>query len=138
MPGYVAFTFQILNNFDIKATKEGVDTTIEEMMAAIRPIMVKCSKCEYHKNGDCRKPINMNCDINEDLYLECDTFYEAGYRKGSDVALKVIEEIEKIAMTKINADLSIEVLNDTYYIEAIDEFKKKYTEDKQCTTKEIN
>ena len=52
--------------------------------------------------------------------------YGKGYRKAFDVAREVFAEIERIAMSKIDGDLSIAVLNDTYYIEAIDEIKKKY------------
>jgi hypothetical protein len=47
------------------------------------------------------------------------------------VAKEIFEEIENLAMSKIDADLSVVQLNDTYYIEAIDELKKKYTEDKK-------
>ena len=48
--------------------------------------------------------------------------YNAGYRKASEL----LEEIERVAMSKIDANLSIATLDDTYYIEAIDELKKKY------------
>lgn len=43
-----------------------------------------------------------------------------------NLAREIFEEIERLAMSKIDADLSIAQLNDTYYIEAIDELKKKY------------
>ena len=46
----------------------------------------------------------------------------------TEVARKIFEEIENLAMSKIDADLSVVQLNDAYYIEAIDELKKKYTE----------
>lgn len=60
--------------------------------------------------------------------IVAEDLYEKGFRKQSDVAREIFEEIEKTAMSKIDTDLSIAVLNDTYYIEAIDELKKKYTE----------
>ena len=58
-----------------------IDIAVEEMASAIREITVKCGKCEYYKDGSCLKPIDMGCDINEDILNECDTLYTAGYRK---------------------------------------------------------
>ena len=71
-----------------------IDEAVEEMATAIRPIMVKCSKCEYYNDGSCHKPFDMGCDINEDILNECDAFYEKCYRKASDVAREIFEEIE--------------------------------------------
>lgn len=58
-----------------------IDIAVEEMASIIREIMVKCGKCEYYKDGSCLKPIDLGCDINEDVLNECDAFYNAGYRK---------------------------------------------------------
>ena len=63
-----------------------------------------------------------------DIKSTSERLFAKNYRKQSDVAREIFEEIEKTAMSKIDTDLSIAVLNDTYYIEAIDELKKKYTE----------
>ena len=61
-----------------------IDEAVEEMATAIRPIMTKCGKCEYYKDGSCIKPIYTDCDINEDILNECDAFYNAGYRKQNE------------------------------------------------------
>lgn len=81
-----------------------------------------CDMCTVIKN--CNDPYNpiKTCEA----YKCAKIAYEKGYRKASEVAREIFEEIEKTAMSKIDTDLSIAVLNDTYYIEAIDELKKKY------------
>ena len=60
-----------------------IDLAVEEMASAIREITVKCCKCEYYKDGSCLKPIDMGCNINEDILNECDALYNARYRKQS-------------------------------------------------------
>ena len=81
--------------------------------------------CPYNVNGECM--------LDE---TRCTTSCEVaiwGYRKASEVAREIFEEIERVAMSKIDTDLSITALNDTYYIEAIDEVKKKYeSEETEC------
>ena len=62
------------------------------------------------------------CGDNSCVTCITDALMKLGYRRATDI----IAEIERIAMSKIDGDLSIAVLNDTYYIEAIDELKKKY------------
>lgn len=62
-----------------------IDIAVEEMASAIREIMVKCGKCEYYKDGSCLKPIDVGCDINEDILNECDALYNRGYRKQSEI-----------------------------------------------------
>ncbi len=54
---------------------------------------------------------------------------EYGYRHKGEIAKEIFAEIERTAMAKIDANLSVALLNDTYYLEAIDELKKKYTEE---------
>ncbi len=61
-----------------------IDIAVEEMASAIREITVKCGKCEYYEDGSCLKPIDLGCDINEDILNECDALYNAGYRKQSE------------------------------------------------------
>lgn len=62
------------------------------------------------------------CGDNSCVTCITDKLMKLGYRRATDV----IAEIERVAMSKIDGDLSIAVLKDTYYIEAIDELKKKY------------
>ena len=126
-----------------------IDEAVEEMASAIRPIMVKCGKCEYYNDGDCRKPVNMDCDINEDIFIECDALYEAGYRKtftsalASDtqkafkegyekalreVAREIFEEIEKILAHNY---MCYGKCYDEDIESEIDLLKKKYTEEEK-------
>lgn len=63
-----------------------------------------------------------------------DSIPTADVAQKSELALSLIEEIESLAMSKINADLSVVQLNDTYYIEALDELKNRYSTKKGCTT----
>ena len=62
------------------------------------------------------------CGDNSCVTCITDKLMKIGYRK----VLDVLDEIERVAMSKIDGDLSIAMLGDTYYIEAIDELKKKY------------
>ena len=62
------------------------------------------------------------CGDNSCVTCITDKLMNLGYRK----VLDVLDEIERVAMSKIDGDLSIAMLGDTYYIEAIDELKKKY------------
>lgn len=51
------------------------------------------------------------------------------YNKGrSDAAREIFEEIDRVAMSKIDENAPISTLDDTVYIQAIDEVRKKYTE----------
>ena len=61
-----------------------IDIAVEEMASVIREITVKCDKCECFKDGSCLKPIDVGCDINEDILNECEALYNAGYRKQSE------------------------------------------------------
>lgn len=93
------------------------------------------SSCSIYDKNNTTTPCGgeMLCDFNCTQYNTCKVLYENGYRKASDVAREIFEEIERVAMSKIDTDLSITALNDTYYIEAIDEVKKKYeSEDTEC------
>lgn len=64
-----------------------------------------------------------------DYFWIATELHKLGYRKESEVAREIFSEIERAAMSKINENLSIAVLDDTYYIQAIDELKKKYLEE---------
>ena len=61
-----------------------IDIAVEAMASVIREITVKCGKCEYYKDGSCLKPIDIGCNINEDILNECDALYNANYRKQSE------------------------------------------------------
>lgn len=83
----------------------------------------KCFNCEYwcDTNYVC-------CSYNE---KEATALYNAGYRKASDVAREIFEEIEKLL--KKNELRNYEPYNvESYYSgdleKALDELKKKYTE----------
>ncbi len=68
----------------------------------------------------------MGCNDNEDILNLCDAIYEKGYRKASDVAREIFEEIEKqIAFfTKyMYANESVKAI-----VGVLNELKKKYTE----------
>lgn len=77
--------------------------------------------------------IAQNYRLNDEQYDASDFEWsaycvqQAGYRKASEVAREIFEEIERVAMSKIDA-LSIAILDDSYYIQAIDELKEKYIE----------
>lgn len=64
-----------------KETQIDIDITVEAMASVIREITVKCGKCEYYKDGSCLKPIDIGCNINEDILNECDALYNANYCK---------------------------------------------------------
>ena len=68
---------------------------IEEMASAVRERTVVCNKCEYYKEGSCLKPVDLGCNDNEDILNLCDAIYENGYRKASEVAREIFEEIDK-------------------------------------------
>lgn len=94
------------------------DKQTEEMAHLVCEMAMKpnnCRDCNGQKGGCFTIP-------------KMKKLYDAGYRKASAVAREIFEEIERVAMSKIDADVSIAVLNDTYYIEAIDELKEIYTE----------
>lgn len=73
-----------------------IDIAVEEMASAVRENTVACNNCEYYKEGSCLKPIVLGCNENEDILNLCDTIYEKGYRKASDVAREIFEEIEEM------------------------------------------
>lgn len=92
-----------------------IDEAVEEMASAVREITVKCGKCEYYKDGSCLKPIDIGCDINEDILNECDALYNANYRKIADdharqctcyaLGCQMAEELKSEAARKIVAEI---------------------------------
>ena len=122
-----------------------IDIAVEEMASAVRERTVACNKCEYYKEGSCLKPIDLGCNDNEDILNLCDAIYENGYRKASEVAREIFEEIDKIVLASIEKDEyfreQMHTDTDRSYFEGgansvrklkwhIAELKKKYTEDK--------
>lgn len=93
-----------------------IDEAVEEMASTIREITVKCGKCEYYKDGSCLNPIDLGCDINEDILNECDALYNAGYRKIADdharqctcyaLGCQMAESLKKNAAKGIFADIN--------------------------------
>ena len=102
-----------------------MEKQIEEM------VVLMCGERKKHKSCKGCKSGNLNANAYCRIEHYAEALYNAGYRKASDVVKEIFEEIERIAMSKIDGDLSIAVLNDTYYIEAIDELKKKYESEGQ-------
>ena len=83
------------------------DKQIEEMEKIIQPIIDNCWAKDWFPNGD---------EIAEALY-------NAGYRKASDVAREIFEEIEKLIVLRMIPDMA---LIDDRLITDIVELKKKY------------
>ena len=74
--------------------------------------------CEYYNcDGTCYQD-DKPCDLRCDEYTNARYLYEKGYRKASDVAREIFEEIE-------------DVLNNIGYFDELDfeALKKKFTED---------
>lgn len=127
----------------IQEIKKILNYTCNEFDENNRHIRNKCNSydCEYwsEENYCC-------CSYGQ---KEAEAIYNAGYRKASEVALKVITEFEKIVDKYYNRHIfGVEDLSDVEQ-EAVMNFsdditsdlaklKKKYTEEKECITdKEI-
>ena len=104
-----------------------LNVAIEELSELIKEI------CKYKRGSNNRKNIieEMTEDLHRayainKLYTEdvANYLYEAGYRKSTDVAREIFEEIENIAI--LNGYISVK----DFYTEhpLIAELKKKYTE----------
>ena len=93
------------------------DKQIEEMAKILASDCGDCSKCDcYHKEID-------GTDACYFKYAEM--IYNAGYRKASEVAREIFEEIEDLDIQLNNGDLDIK-----YFGYAIAELKKKYESEK--------
>lgn len=100
---------------------ENIEKQIEEM------VKVFCGNdCSYEDCPSCQFASGPLCNAR----IIAKKLYNAGYRNQSEIAKEILQEIECLAMSKIDADLSIGEINDTYYIDAIDELREKYTEAK--------
>ena len=110
-----------------------INIAVEEMASAVRERTVACNKCEYYKEGSCLKPIVLGCNDNEDILNLCDAIYEKGYRKASEVAGKIIKELEDFAEDNKKPMLihghSVWFINADDLTEFIAEIKEEYTEE---------
>ena len=89
------------------------DKQIEEM----------AKHCTYHHNGECFAVSNnpTDCDLMCEMFGLFANLELAGYRKASEVAREIFEELERL--TKNHGI--------TYTQRVIAELKKKYTEDEK-------
>jgi hypothetical protein len=80
--------------------------------------------CTYYHNGECCADTTniCECDLMCEMFGVFSNLENAGYRKQSEVAREIFEEIEKVACVyKLDGDFYI---NNGLYAE----IKKKYTE----------
>ena len=119
MPGYVAFTFQLLGNFEEIEKSDAKNNQSEEQIKEMAKTLGIAFQLTTSRNFK---------DIAEILI-------KADYQKGSKVASKIFEEIETslVIGSVIGSEMYYAIRAEDYL-----HYKKKYTEDKQCTTKEIN
>ena len=121
----------------IQEIKKILNYTCNEYDENNRRIRNKCNSydCEYwsEENYCC-------CSYGQ---KEAEAIYNAGYRKASEVARKIFEEIEKMFVNnhiesfKNYRDEMVYRFNTNLTV-AFAELKKKYTEEKECITdKEI-
>ena len=76
----------------------------------------------------CREAVtNKECDLGgcDGVRLHAEALYNAGYRKASDVATEIFEELKKLGMV-IKVVCDGKVVYD--FTDRLDELKKKYTE----------
>ncbi len=87
---------------------------IEEMAKAI------CSACAIREN--CKLE-----DVCRATLQESEALYNAGYRKQSEVAREIFEEIENLSVNTVDDwGNSVQIISEIDYAE----LKKKYSEDK--------
>ena len=94
---------------------------IEEMVSAV------CIQVRDYPKLTCKMCKNENSSTNAycRVQFEMERLYTAGYRKASDLAREIFEEIEEIAMHSITSfGLQTMVMGEV----AFAELKKKYTE----------
>lgn len=95
----------------IKCEKETNDHLCEEYMSAMREVEAM------------QRSFGEKLEVAEALIA---TLNKTTHNARQEVAREIFDEIERVEMSKIDADLSIAILDDSYYIQAIDELKKKY------------
>ena len=104
------------------------DKQIEEMCEVLRKNAVSCQTCIWYAEEFCIG----NCELAEDNQMVCETLYNAGYRKASEVAGEIFEEIEDALFDNHCVDDGTDFPTPHYLEELKDdiaELKKKYTED---------
>ena len=71
---------------------------IEEMAKIVRIAMNGCNGCGCHwADGDCVRPPDIPCSLNDKIIKSVQNLYDNGYRKASDVARAIFAEIDKTA-----------------------------------------
>lgn len=105
------------------------DKQIEEMCEVLRKNAESCKTCNWYAEGLCIG----NCELAEDNQTVCETLYNAGYRKSTELAEEIFAEIdEELNFVKRAFPLS-PITNHIIYVFA--ELKKKYIgEDTNVTT----
>ena len=76
-----------------------------------------CSTCQCNKV----------CDHNKYGFENCGNYISADLILRAEAVTQILAELESIAMSKLDAGLSVAQLDDTYYIQAIDDLKEKYS-----------
>ena len=72
---------------------------VEEMCEILRKNSNSCKICVWYVDEVCTG----NCELAQDNQKCCETLYNAGYRKASEVARKIFEEIEEGVKAAISA-----------------------------------
>ena len=82
-----------------------------------------CPKCPLQLNGNCNVILAEHAlDLINRQKAEIAFWQDAAANAKKEILL----EIESLALSKIPEDVNVEMLKDTYYIEAIDELMIKY------------
>lgn len=119
MPGYVAFTFQLLGNFEEIEKSDTKNNRIEEEIKEMVKTLGIAFQLTTSRNFKDIAEILINAD----------------YRKVSEIAREIFEEIGTSVVVGgfVNGEKYLAIREDDY-----NHYKKKYTGAKKCTTKEIN
>ena len=96
-------------------------------MSRYKQIEEMAKICHFYDDGICRlcEELLVSCDRKCDLTILVENLYNAGYRKSSEVAREIFEEIE--TSLSIGGSIGSEI----YYVirgEDYLHYKKKYTE----------
>ena len=120
MPGYVAFTFQILGRFETIEQSDVKNNHIKEETKEMAKTLGIAFQLTTSRNFKDIAEILINAD----------------YRKVSEIAKEIFEEVESCKWSETqygDSKLCFEINASKY-----EKIKKKYTGAKECTTKEIN
>ena len=107
------------NNFEDKSNKQ-----IEEMAVEFAKINCNSKGCHCCDLIDEYGSLELSCEDYLTYKQMAETFYNAGYRKASEVAEEIFAEIEKILDQKFSINHGVVLISK----EEFAELKKKYTE----------